>query len=61
MTYKIDQQSSSIVLLRDQDQTLQLLREQSMEILRLIPIISLFTKQKKNIFFLNRKSLFFFL
>lgn len=43
MAHRIDQQSSSIVLFRDQDQTLQILREQSMEIIRVIPIKSLFS------------------
>jgi hypothetical protein len=40
MGYRIDQQSSSVVLLRDNDPTLQIFREQPIEILRVIPVIS---------------------
>jgi hypothetical protein len=39
MTYGIDQQSSNIILLRDKDLALQISREQSNEIIRVIPVI----------------------
>jgi hypothetical protein len=37
---RIDQQCESVVLLRDEDPTLQVLRERSIDILRVIPITS---------------------
>jgi hypothetical protein len=40
MAHRIDQQSSSIVLLRDNDPSLQIFRQQPIEILRVIPVIS---------------------
>jgi len=40
MAHRIDQQSSSIVLLRDNDPSLQIFRQQPIEILRVIPVMS---------------------